>query len=144
MSIRRGETVVDTLYIGLQKRQHPLPGQKEPEGNVYSITKDKITVYGMPICTLTAGVTYNLVIDCPGNPFYITTDVQGGGVLRTPIQSMAGAIEIVAENTAEKGNVGIEKGTLTWTPSRDHSQMKLWYQCNYYTNMGNQIVVNLP
>lgn len=144
MSFRRGETVVDTMYVGLQKRQQPLPGQKEPQGNVYTITKDKVTVYGAPFITMDSGTTYHFVIDCPGHPFYITTDSQGGGVMRNPIQSLVEAIEIVPENTEEKGNVGIEKGVLTWTPSREHSQMKLFYQCNYYPSMGNQIIVKLP
>lgn len=143
MSIKRGETVIETLYIGLQKRTTPLPGDAEPQGLVYNITKDHKEFYGAPYITLVAGTTYKFVIDTPGHPFYITTDANGGGVISKPSMSMIGAIDIEPESTGEKGNVGIEKGVLTWTPERAHAQMKLYYQCNYHKNMGNEVIVKL-
>lgn len=144
MSLKRGGTVVDTLFIGLQPRTVPFQGETEPRGMVYSITKDQNEIFGAPLVTLTAGTTYKFVIDTPGHPFYITTDPMGAGVLRQPIQSMIGSIDITPESTGEKGNVGIEKGVLTWTPSREHAQMKLYYHCNFHPYMGNSIVVQLP
>lgn len=141
MSFRRGERTVDTLYVGLQKRTIPLPGQVEPQGMIFTISKDQKEVYGCPYVTLNVGTTYRFVIDTPKHPFYITTDSEGGGVLRKPLQSLVGVIEIVPETTGEEGNVGIEKGILTWTPSIEHAQMKLFYQCNFYPSMGNSIWV---
>lgn len=140
MSLKRGETKTDYLYIGLEKRE-VLPGQKPISPFVYSITKDNQTIYRAPYVTVEVGTIYHFIIDTPGHPFYITTHPRGGGVSAGPTQSMAGAIEIVAESTGQLGNVGIEKGTLCWIPSALHSQMKLFYQCNYYPDMGNSIIV---
>jgi hypothetical protein len=144
--LKRGETKVDTLYVGIAPRTIPFPDGRAPgeKDMLYTITKDQQTVYNVPHVTLDVGITYLFVVNTPGYPFYITTDAQGGGVLRQPIQSMSGSIEIIPECTGEKGNVGMEKGSLRWTPSREHSQMKLFYQCNYYPFMGNSISVRLP
>jgi len=144
MSVKRGETKYDTLYIGLQKRIEPLPGQQEAQGMVYAITKDHKEVYGRPFVTLNVGTTYRFVIETPGHPFYITTDELGGGAIREPALSYVGSIEIVPENTDEKGNVGITKGILTWSPSAEHTQMKLFYQSNFHQGCGNQIIVKFP
>jgi hypothetical protein len=141
MSLRRGETKVDYLYIGLAKREVP-PGQKAVSPYIYTITKDGQTIYQSPYLTVEVGTIYHFVIDTPGHPFYITTHPRGGGVAAGPSQSMAGAIEIIPESTGQIGNVGIEKGTLSWTPAALHSQMKLFYQCNYYPDMGNSIIVS--
>lgn len=141
MSVQRGETRLDILYIGLQPRKVPVKG--ESSEFVYSITKDKVEVFGCPLVTLTVGTTYRFVIDTPGYPFYITTDPEGGGIFRSPPLSFVGSIEITPENTEEKGNVGLEKGVLTWTPESAHSQMTLYYQSNFHSHAGNQIIVRL-
>jgi hypothetical protein len=141
MSLKRGENVNDYLYIGLAERTIPLPGQKKASGLIYTVTRDHIEIYRAPFITLDVGVTYHFVIDTPGHPFYITTDDKGGGVQLEPVQSMIGAIQITPETTQELGNVGITKGTLKWTPNRDHNQMTLFYQCDYHPSMGNTIHV---
>lgn len=143
MSVQRGDNKIDVLYVSLVQRKVPAPGEKEPEGMVYAISKDKIEVYGAPYITMTVGTTYRFVIDTPGYPFYITTDPAGGGLFRNPPLSYIGAIEITPENTDEKGNVGLEKGVLTWTPESAHSQMTLYYQSNFHSYAGNQIIVKL-
>lgn len=142
MSVKRGETKYDTLYIGLQKRVNPTPN--ETSEMVYAITKDHKEVYGKPFVTLLVGTTYRFVIETPGHPFYITTDELGGGAIRDPPLSYVGSIEVVPENTDEKGNVGITKGVLTWSPAAEHTQMKLFYQSNFHQGAGNQIIVKYP
>ena len=143
MSLKRGETAIDTLYVGLQNRTLAAPGETEPKGFVYTITKDQVQIFGAPFITLEVGKTYRFIIDTPGHPFYITDDVAGGGVMSKPMMSMIGAITIEPECTGDKGNVGIEKGILTWTPDSLHSQMTLYYQCNFHKYMGNRIYVNM-
>lgn len=139
MSIKSGDVRPEILYVGLQRRTVPLKGESKPSGNVFTISKDQVEIYGAPILTLNADVTYSFVIDTPGHPFYITTSEAGGGVMLDPPQSLIGQIEITPETSGELGNVGIEKGILTYIPSRDHAQMKLYYQCNYQPHMGNSI-----
>ena len=141
MSVKIGNTEVEILYVGLAPRTIPDEQGSKPEGNIYTISKDNLEIYGRPFVTLISGKTYKFIINCPGYPFYITTDSQGGGAVKNPPLSFIGAIDITPESTGEKGNIGIEKGELTWTPSSDHTQMKLFYQCNYYRNMGNEIIV---
>jgi hypothetical protein len=141
MSVQRGETRLDILYIGLQPRKVPVEG--ESSEFVYSITKDKVDIFHAPNVTLCCGTTYRFVIDTPGYPFYITTDPAGGGVFLNPSISYIGSIEITPENTDEKGNVGLEKGVLTWTPESAHSQMTLYYQSNFHSYAGNRIIVKL-
>lgn len=141
MSITHGDAKLEIFYIGLQKRQHPT--KDETSEFVYTITKDHNEYYGKPFITLNAQSTYKFVINTPGHPFYITTNAVGGGVLNKPVQSLLGAISIISESVMEKGNVGIEKGELTWTPSREHAQMKLYYQSNFGRYMGNEIIVRL-
>lgn len=142
MSVRRGETKYDTIYIGLQKRSNPTP--QETSEFVFAVTKDHKEVFGKPFCTLLVGTTYRFVIETPGHPFYITTDELGGGAIRDPPLSYLGSIEITPENTDEKGNIGITNGILTWTPSSEHTQMKLYYQSNFHYGVGNQIIVKYP
>lgn len=141
MSVRRGEDRTDTLYIGLQPRKLPIEGEEDSSEMVYSISKDQVEIFGCPFVTLSCGTTYRFVIDTPGYPFYITTDPVGGGIFRQPVLSYVGSIEITPENSDEKGNVGLEKGVLTWTPESAHSQMTLYYQSNFHHHAGNQIIV---
>jgi hypothetical protein len=135
MSIRREEQVIETLYIGIQPRRVPAPGEVVPTGNVYNITADKNEIYGAPIVSVTVGKTYRFEIN-------ISSDAVGGGALRN--LSLVGAIEIQIESPESKGNVGIEKGILVWTPKKEHTQMDLYYQCNYHKYMGNKINVTMP
>jgi len=144
MSIRQEGHVIETLYVGVQPRKVPLPGETEPKGSVYNISVDKIEIFGAPILTLIVGNTYRFVIDTPGHPFYISMDEHGAGMMRTPTLSLIGAIEIPIETSESKGNVGIEKGILVWSPRPEHAQIKLYYQCNYHKNMGNAINIVLP
>ncbi len=144
MSIRREGQTVDTLYVGTQPRKIPLPEQKEAKGSVYNISKDKQTIYGAPVVTLNVGQRYRFIIDSPGHPFYITTNFNGGGIGNKPSTSLIGMIEIPIETAESKGNVGIEKGILVWTPKKEHAQMTLYYQCNYHKRMGNEIKVQNP
>lgn len=139
MSIRRAGQTVETLYVGTQDRKIPFPGEKVPKGSVYSVTMNKQEIYGCPIITLNVGQRYKFIIDTPGHPFYITTDPNGGGMSKKA--SMIGSIEIQIETAESLGNVGIEKGVLVWTPTSDHAQMQLFYQCNYHKSMGNKINV---
>lgn len=141
MSIKSGDSNPEVLYIGLKKRTIPLEGESIPQGFVFTISKDEIEIYGAPILTLNAESTYQFVIDTPGYPFYITTSNVGGGVNLDPPQSLIGQIEIVPQTSGELSNVGIEKGVLTFTPSRDHTQMKLYYQSNFHPHAGNSLVV---
>lgn len=145
MSLKRGEEKIEILYVGLDQRKEALPDGRPPTPKdlVYTITKDGKSIFHAPYVTLDAGTSYLFVINTPGYPFYITTDPHGGGVLLQPIQSMIGAIDIVPESTIEKGNVGLDKGRLKWVPAREHAQMKLYYQCNYYPDMGKDIAVRL-
>jgi len=144
MSIKHGDTKIEVFYVGTQPRKVPIPGEKEAHGEVFTITKDNKEYYGSPYITLVSGNTYKFVINTPGYPFYITTDPVGAGVIRRPSQSLIGAITINPESTSEKGNVGIEKGELTFTPDRLHADMKIYYQSNFHKNMGNEIIVRLP
>lgn len=143
MSFSRGNVKVEELYVGITNRTLPFPDGKKPTetDKIYTITKDKKEIYGAPYVTLEAGHTYIFHVDAPGYPFYITQDKSGGGVLRQPMESLAGSIKILAISTGEKENIGIEKGFLRWSPDRNHSQMELFYQCNYYPHMGSSIVV---
>lgn len=144
MSIRQEGQKIETLYVGVQPRKVPAPGELKPHGSVYNITSDQIEIFGAPILTLVIGNTYRFIIDAPGHPFYITTDSTGGGATRNPSMSLTGAIEIPIEERNSKGNVGIEKGNLVWTPRKDHMEMKLFYQCNFHKHMGNIINVIEP
>jgi len=144
MSIQKGGKVTDILYVGVQKRKVPLVEGQEPQGFVYTISKDNNTIYGAPVVTLTVGQRYKFIIDTPGHPFYITTDDEGAGVTRKPTLSLVGAIQILQETKDSLGNVGIQKGVLTWTPSKEHAQMTLYYQCNFHKKMGNEIKVVMP
>ena len=141
MSVQRGGSKVDTLYVGLRERKLPVEGDNDPSEMVFSVSKDNVEVFGKPFISLAVGTTYRFVIDTPGYPFYITTDPFGGGIFRKPPMSYVGSIEITPENTDEKGNVGLEKGVLTWTPESAHSQMTLYYQSNFHHDAGNQIIV---
>jgi hypothetical protein len=142
MSIRRQEQVIETLYIGVQPRKVPIPGETKPTGYVYNITSDKVEIFGAPVVTVIVGRTYRFEIDAKNYPFYVTTDPVGGGALKN--LSLVGAIEIPIEAPESKGNVGIEKGILVWTPKKEHTQMELYYQCNYHKYMGNKINVVMP
>jgi hypothetical protein len=142
MSIRKEEQIIETLYIGVQSRKVPAPGEIKPIGNVYNITADRNEIFGAPVVTVIVGRTYRFEIDAKNYPFYITTDPVGGGALKN--LSLVGAIEIPIEAPESKGNVGIEKGLLVWTPKKEHTQMELYYQCNYHKYMGNKINVVMP
>lgn len=113
--------------------------EKKP---IYVFTIDDHELYGKPILSLKVGQTYIFDINTPRCPFYITSDSVGGGINENEILSMRGAINIESENAYEIGNVGIEKGTLTWTPDFIHRNMELYYQCNFFSGMGNRIKIS--
>jgi len=144
MSIKYADTSLEILYVGVQARKVPLPGENKASGNVFNITMDQNEIFGAPKITLVVGKTYKFIINTPNHPFYITTDNEGAGVKRTPPISLIGAIDIPVEGPESKGNVGIEKGILIWTPKKEHTQMKLYYECNYHKFMGNEINVVMP
>lgn len=144
MSIRKEGQVIETLYVGVQPRRVPLEGETAAKGSVYNISVDKKEIFGAPIITLVVGNTYRFVIDTPGHPFYITTDPEGGAVSRPEKLSLLGAIEVPIESSESKGNVGIEKGVLVFSPKAEHAQMELYYQCNYHKKMGNKVNVIIP
>lgn len=106
---------------------------------VYSMM-DEAEVIPRPELILYVGQQYKLNINAKGYPFYITTNPIGG----CKEINYEGSIEIRPENSSSLGNVGIEIGSLIWTPKGSHSQMELYYQCNYYPNMGNKIIVKYP
>lgn len=115
----------------------------DPKKSVFVLTTDDKELYPKAEVHLKVGITYIFDIDTPGCPFYITSDSKGGGFNESESLSMRGAIEIQSENAYENGNVGIEKGTLTWTPDFIHKNMVLYYQCNYFSEMGNRIKISL-
>lgn len=137
MSVTFGSEPPTILKVSLGKSKFD---SKQP---IYEISMDGREFYGKPIITVNVGKTYIFEIDTPKCPFYITTDSVGGGFNESEFLSMRGAIDIIPENTNEKGNIGIEKGTLTWIPKYTHSEMKLYYQCNFYSGLGNEIKVVL-
>lgn len=141
MSIQKGDKYTHTLCVGVKPREIPIEQGKQAQGFVYTISNDNYEIYGAPIITLTVGERYRFEINTPNHPFYITTDAQGAGVGRKPPLSLVGAIEIQKETGDSLGNVGIEKGVLVWTPTSDHAQMPLYYQCNYHAVMGNEIKI---
>jgi len=149
MSIKAAQADIDVMYVTLQKRLVPAPGEREVKGVIYGITKDKIVtpqteILNRPFITLDVGKTYRFVVNTPKYPFYITTSPVGAGVYCDPPISYIGSIDFELESADEKGNCGIEEGQLTWTPSPEHAQMKLFYQCNIEAYMGNDIVVRFP
>jgi hypothetical protein len=115
-----------------------IPGQA-----IYSITMDDNEFYGKPELTLRVGNTYRFEIDTPQFPFYITSNSSGGGTKNTPPESMIGVIQINAENNEALSNIGIVKGVLVWTPELIHTEMDLYYQCNYFPDMGNNLRVTI-
>lgn len=137
MSIDVSGMKTEYLYVGTQPRKPP------GKGHVYTITTDKVSIYGAPAVTLYVGQTYEFVIDTPGHPFYITTSNTGGGS-REVKTNMIGRISISREASHSLGNVGIDKGRLTWTPRKEHVDMSLFYQCNHHKNMGNALNVSYP
>lgn len=135
MSVTFGGQEVVKIKVGLGKSKFD---SKQP---IYVMSIDDLEYYGKPLLSLKTDVTYVFEIDAKGCPFYITSDSKGGGFNENENYSMRGAIEIPSENAYESGNVGIEKGTLTWTPSFIHRDMKLYYQCNFFPEMGNVIKI---
>lgn len=114
-----------------------------PKKTVFVLTTDDNQLFPRAEIHLKVGNTYIFDINTPGCPFYVTSDSKGGGFNEDERFSMRGAVEINSENAYENGNVGIEKGTLTWTPDFIHKDMDLYYQCNYYSEMGNKIIISL-
>lgn len=110
---------------------------------LYILTLDDYELFKKPIISMKVGTTYIFEINTPKCPFYITSDPRGGGLNEDETQSMKGSIEIPSENAYESGNVGIENGTLTWTPQFIHKDMDLYYQCNIFPHMGNSIKISL-
>jgi hypothetical protein len=141
MSVTHGKVETTDFYIGLQDRTTILPGDTKPKGKVFTVTMDRNAIYGAPTITLKAGNVYNFIIDAPGHPFYITSDSEGGGNNRDPPLPLVGAIQITPSSSDDLGNVGIEKGILTWRPLDDHKQMNLYYQCNNHAFCGYIIKV---
>ena len=114
-----------------------------PKKYIYILTLDDNELFGKPIISMKVGTTYVFEINAPRFPFYITSDSKGGGFAENENYSMRGGIEIPSENAYESGNVGMESGTLTWTPQFIHKDMGLYYQCNFVPNMGNVIKISL-
>lgn len=107
-----------------------------PSGE-YLIWEDGgIQPYARPTITLFVGIRYEFKIDTPGQPFYLTTDSQGGGGSLKPAKHLKGAISV-------PGNSGIKKGSLFWKPDLDHLKMKLFYQSDAKKGIGNSITVML-
>ena len=112
------------LYVNVTSRS-------DGKGHVYAISNSSNSNGTSPRVTpklnLVSGNSYRFEIDTPGHPFYITTNSVGGG------NNLIGALGF-------PNNIGIEKGSLAWTPVK--TNVRVYYQCNYHKNMGGEIIIN--
>ena len=112
------------LYVNVTPRSNG-------KGHVYAISNLSNSNGSSPRATpklnLVSENLYRFVIDTPGHPFYITTSSIGGN------NDLVGSLGF-------PNNIGIEKGSLDWTPTK--TNVRVYYQCNYHKNMGGEIIIN--
>lgn len=85
-----------------------------------------------PRLELPLGYEYIFDLDVEGYPFYITTDAIGGS------KKLKG---VILNDNNTNVTKAIESGKLHFTPTSEHKDMKLYYQCDSTRLMGGRIII---